>query len=180
MLGLLAPELVHAAPPAHDRFAELDPRPPNLVSIRAITVHNFAGVEFGYRRALSRHLSFGVGLEYVYPSAGYGQIQTLGHRVELAAWIARPWVGPYFAAHLVVGQTFLFTIPELDAVSVGGGAEFGWSWDLPFHINLGVSVGLRRVFVVHRDGPVCSLRHECVYLRDQFQPQFGLSFGYRF
>lgn len=170
-----------AAPPAvADRWTKLDPRPPNLVSARAITLSEFAGFDLGYRRALNHHFSLGVGLEYVYPDTGYGQIQALGHTVELAAWIARPWTGPYFAASFVVGHNFVFTIPELSSVAVGGGADFGWSWDLPYHINLGVSVGLRRLFPVRRAGPLCSLQRECVYLLDEFQPHFALSFGYRF
>lgn len=169
-----------AAPPVLDRFAELDPRPPNHASIRAITVSEFAGVELGYRRALGHHLSLGATFEYVYPDAGYGQIQALGHRLELAAWIARPWTGPYFAGEFVVGQNFVFSIPELDAVALGGGVDFGWMVDLPFHINLGLSLGIRRMAPVRRDGPLCTLRRECVYLLDEFQPHFGLSFGYRF
>lgn len=92
----------------------------------------------------------------------------------------RPWVGPYFAANFTVGHNFVFSIPELSSVSVGGGADFGWSWDLPFNINLGVAVGLRRLVPVVRAGPLCSLHRECVFLIDEFQPQFGLSFGYRF
>ncbi|MFV8755704.1 hypothetical protein ACNOYE_34570 [Nannocystaceae bacterium ST9] len=151
-----------------------------MVFVRAITLSEFAGVEIGYRRALSRHFSFGVGLEYAYPDAGYGQIQAIGHQAELTAWIARPWIGPYFSASFVVGHNFLFSVPELRLLALGGGADFGWSWDLPFHINLGVSVGLRRMVPVERSGPLCSLRRECVYLLDEFQPHFGLSFGYRF
>jgi len=181
LVFLLLASRVEAAPPSvADRWTLLDPRPANHVSIRATTLSDFAGFDLGYRRALGHHLSFGVSLEYMYPDTGYGQIQAIGHGLELAVWIARPWVGPYFAATFNVGQNFVFTIPELNSLAIGGGADFGWSWDLPFHINLGVAVGLRRMKPVKESGPLCSLRRECVYLFDEFQPHFALSFGYRF
>ncbi len=151
-----------------------------MLFARATTVSEFAGFDLGYRRALGRHFSFGVALEYMYPDTGYGQIQAIGHTVELTTWIARPWLGPYFSASFTVGQNFVFAIPEIGSVAVGGGAEFGYSVDLTDHINLALSAGLRRMVPVHRAGPLCSLRRECVYLLDEFQPHFALSFGYRF
>ncbi len=180
-LGLLAASSrAEANEPAPDRFYRLDPRPPNQFSFRATTFGSFAGVELGYRRGLGRHLSFGVALEYVYPDSGYGQLQAFGHSAELIAWIARPWIGPYFAATITVGHNFLFSVPELDAVSVGGGLAMGWSWDLPFNFNVGVSAGLRRMVVVERDGPICTLRNRCVFTVEEFWPRFDLTFGYRF
>lgn len=169
-----------AIEPIPDRFEYLDPRPPNEFVIQATTLREFAGVDVGYRRAFGRHASVGALLEYAYPDAGYGQIQAIGHTIEVIGWIKRPWTGVYFAATLTVGHNFLVTLPELSSVAVGGGAAMGWSWDLPWHINLGVSAGLRRMAVVKRSTQICTLPNQCIMIHEDFVPRFTLTFGYRF
>lgn len=119
-------------------------------------------------------------LEYAYPNPGYGQLQGFGHTLELAAWIQRPWTGVFFSATFTVGHQFLISIPELNSVALGAGAAIGWAWDLPFNLNLGVSVGVRRMGVVKRSTQICTVPGQCIFVAEGFKPRFALSFGYRF
>lgn len=182
--GLLAmlgsPALAQAREPIPDRFDFMDPRPANEVVIQAMTLSNFAGVNLGYRRAFGRHISLGGILEYAYPDAGYGQIQALGHTVEAIGWIKRPWTGVYFAATFTVGHNFLFNVPAISSVALGGGASMGWSWDLTPHLNVGVSGGLRFMSMVKQAPEICTLPSQCVMVEENFVPRFALTFGYRF
>ncbi|GEM_PF-1937658 len=180
LLGAAVPSLAHAIEPVPDRFEHLDPRPPNLFLVQATTLREFAGFDIGYRRALGRHLSLGAMLEYVYPDPGFGQTQSLGYTVEAIGWIQRPWTGVYFAANVSVGHNFLLSVPRLGSVAVGGGIAMGWSWDLPYAINLGFSAGIRRMAMVHRSSEICTLPNQCIMVREDFVPRFTLSFGYRF
>lgn len=179
----LGPRWVRAAEPrvpTGDRFSHLDPRPANEFVIQANTLGDFAGFDIGYRRAFGRHFSLGASLEYMYPDAGFSQIQSIGHTLEAIGWIQRPWTGVYFAATFTVGHNFLFAIPSLGSVAVGGGAAMGWSWDLPFKLNVGVSLGLRRMAVVQRSPLICTLPGQCIMVAERFLPRATLTFGYRF
>lgn len=179
-LALLAPREAAAIEPLHDRWEHLDPRPQNEFVIQAATLSDYAGVNLGYRRALGRHLSLGLIFEYVYPDTGYAQLQGLAHTLEFIGWIQRPWLGIYFEASVTVGHNFLAAVPALDSVGVGGGASMGWSWDLPFNLNLGLAGGLRFMRQVDDSPLICTLPRQCVMVREEFVPRFSLTFGYRF
>lgn len=163
-----------------DRWEHLDPRPRNLFLIEAITLGDFAGVDLGYRRAFGRHFSVGALLEYAYPKPGYGQLQGFGHTLEGIVWVKRPWTGVYFAATFTIGHQFVFSLPELRSVALGGGAAIGWAWDLTAQLGLGLSVGLRRMGVVERSTQICTVDDQCIFVEDGFKPRFALTFGYRF
>jgi hypothetical protein len=183
-LGALACSLVaseaRALPPIPDRWEHLDPRPANELTLESMTLGEFAGVAVGYRRGLGRHLSLGAHLEYAYPNPGYGQLVGFGHRVALTAWIKRPWTGVFFTASFALGHQFLVTLPELASVALGGGLDMGWSWDLPYQLNLAFSVGLRRMSVVEESTQICTLPDQCIFVSERFRPRFALSFGRRF
>ena len=163
-----------------DRFDFMDPRPANEFVIQSMTLSNFAGVNLGYRRAFGRHVSLGGIFEYAYPDPGYGQIQAIGHTVEVIGWIKRPWTGVYFAATFNVGHNFLFTVPGISSVALGGGASMGWSWDLTKHLNVGLSGGLRVMSMVRHAPEICTLASQCVMVKEGFVPRFTVTFGYRF
>lgn len=163
-----------------DRWEHLDPRPRNLIVLEHNTLGDFAGVDVGYRRALGRHFSLGATLEYAYPNPGYGQLQGFAHTLEAAVWIKRPWAGVYFSAAFTVGHQFVFALPELRTVALGGGAAIGWSWDLTAHLDLGFSLGIRRMGVVERSTQICTVPNQCIFTADGFKPRFTLTFGYRF
>ena len=148
--------------------------------MQATTLGDFAGVGLGYRRALGHHFSLGARLEYAYPNPGYGQLEGFAHTVEAVGWIKRPWTGMYFSASVAVGHQFLISLPELSSVALGGGAAIGWSWDLPFHLNLDVSAGLRRMRMVKEATQICTIEDQCIFTSERFRPRFALSFGYRF
>jgi hypothetical protein len=163
-----------------DRWEHLDPRPRNQLLIEANTLGNFAGLDFGYRRALGRHFSLGGMLEYAYPKPGYAQLQGFAHTLETVVWVKRPWTGVFFAAELNVGHQFVWSLPQLRRVAVGASAAIGWSWDLTPHINVGFSMGLRRMGIVDRSTQICTVSRQCIFVADGFQPRFTLTFGYRF
>lgn len=186
-LGLwLAPSTsTHAKEPVLDpRFADrwehLDPRPRNQLALEFMILSNFTGLNLGYRRGLGRHFSLGGLLEYAYPNPGYAQLQGFAHTLETAVWIKRPWTGVYFAANLTVGHQFLFTLPELRTIAIGAGASIGWSWDLTRHINVGFSLGLRRMSVVERSTQICTVEGQCIFTAEGFLPRFTLTFGWRY
>ena len=185
LLGLTAITEAEAAGPRLDpRFADrwehLDPRPANQFLINATTLGNFAGFDLGYRRGIGRHFSLGALLEYAYPNPGYGQLQGFGHTLETNVWIKRPWTGVYFSAALTIGHQYLFSLPELRSVAVGGGAGMGWSWDLTPHLNVGFLAGIRRMGVVERSTQICTVPNQCIFVAEGFKPRFSLTFGYRF
>jgi hypothetical protein len=163
-----------------DRWEHLDPRPRNQFVIEANTLGNFAGFDLGYRRGLGRHFSLGALLEYAYPNPGYGQLQGFAHTLEGIVWVKRPWTGVYFAANLTVGHQFMFSLPELRTIALGGGLAIGWSWDLTAHINVGFSIGLRRMGVVERSTQICTVAGQCIFTAEGFQPRFTLTYGWRF
>jgi len=179
-LGLW-PSQARAIEPIPDRWEALDPRPPNELVLQAITLSDFAGVDFGYRRGIGRHFSLGALLEYTYPNPGYGNLQGFGHSLEGIVWVQRPWTGVYFATTVTVAHQFLYAVPKIRSVAVGGGAALGWSWDLqPYNLNVGFSVGLRRMGVVERSSQICTVPRQCILLAEEFVPRFTLTFGYRF
>lgn len=180
LLCLSAPSSAWAIDPIPDRWEHLDPRPKNQLILEANTLGDSAGFDLGYRRGLGRHFSFGALLEYAYPNPGYGHLQGFAHSLEGAAWIQRPWIGPYVAATFTVGHQFLISIPELNAVALGGGLALGWAWDLPFNVNLGISVGLRRMSIIKRSTQICTVPGQCIFIAEGFKPRFTLTFGYRF
>jgi hypothetical protein len=183
-LLLASPSPAHAGP-FHDprwadRWEHLDPRPSNLFMIEANTLGNFAGVDLGYRRGFGRHFSLGALLEYAYPNPGYGQLQGLGHTLEAAVWVKRPWTGVFFTATLTVGHQFVFSLPELRAVAIGAGGAIGWSWDLTPHLDVGFSLGIRRMGMVERSPQICTVAGQCIFVAEGFKPRFTLTFAYRF
>jgi hypothetical protein len=180
VLTLLGPRPARAIDPIPDRWEHLDPRPHNEIVLVATTLGNYAGFDLGYRRGLGRHLSLGALLEYAYPNPGYWQLQGFAHTVELAAWVQRPWTGIYFAATLTVGHHYMFSLPELNSVALGGGAAMGWSWDLTDRLNVAFSAGIRRMGVVRRSTQICTLSDQCIFIAEGFKPRFALTFGYRF
>jgi hypothetical protein len=181
-VGVLAlvPARARAIEPIRDRWEHLDPRSPNLASIGAITLGDYAGIEFGYRRALGRHTTVGTLFEYAYPNPGYGQLIGFGHTLEVAGWIKRPWTGLFVAIGLTVGHQFLHRLPELRTVALGGSVAVGWSWDVTTHINLSLSGGLRRMGVVDRSTQICTVPGQCIFTSQEFEPRFALTFAYRF
>jgi hypothetical protein len=177
---VLLPVRAHAIQPIRDRWEHLDPRAPNLASIGTLTLGDFAGIELGYRRALGRHMSAGALFEYAYPNPGYGHLIGFGHTLEVTGWIKRPWTGLFVSVGLTVGHQFLFQLPHLRTVALGGGVSIGWSWDITTHLNLMFSGGLRRMGVVDRSTQICTLEAQCIFTSEEFEPHFALTFGYRF
>jgi hypothetical protein len=180
----LVPERAHArepiVTPMHDRWEFLDPRAPNLASLGAITLSDFAGVEFGYRRAVGRHMSVGALFEYAYPNPGYAQLIGFGHTLEVAGWIKRPWNGLFVAVGLTVGHQFLYRLPELRTVALGGGLSIGWAWDVTAHVNVTLSGGLRRMGIIDRSTQICTITDQCIFASQEYEPRFALTFAYRF
>lgn len=166
--------------PIRDRWEHLDPRLPDQAAIEATTLGDFAGVSFAYRHAVGRHLSVGAMFEYAYPNPGYGHLVGFGHTLELAGWIKRPWTGLFVAVSMTVGHQFMFGLPRLRSVAMGGGASIGWSWDLTAHVNLALSGGLRRMGVLERSTQICTVENQCIFTAAGFKPRFALSFAYRF
>jgi hypothetical protein len=188
---MLAPSVAQAAPSGPrptrrldprfaDRWEHLGPRASNQALINATTLDNFAGFDLGYRRAFGRHFSLGGLLEYAYPNPGYGQLQGFGHTLETLIWIKRPWTGVYFSAALTVGHQYMFSLPELRAVAIGGSAGMGWSWDLSDHINVGFAASIRRMGVVAHAPQICTVPNQCIFVAEGFKPRFALTFGWRF
>jgi hypothetical protein len=177
---VLLPSRASAIGPIRDRWEHLDPRAPNLVSIGALTLGDFAGVELGYRRALGRHVSVGALFEYAYPNPGYAQLIGFGHTLELAGWIKRPWNGLFVAVSLTVGHQFMYQLTQLRTVALGGGVSIGWSWDLTTHLNLALSGGIRRMGILDRSTQICTLTDQCIFTSREFEPHFALTFAYRF
>ncbi|EDM77241.1 hypothetical protein PPSIR1_17315 [Plesiocystis pacifica SIR-1] len=169
-----------AGRPVQDRFSSLDPRPDNQFGIESITLSDYAGFGLVYRRGFVGHLSLGVRLEYTYPDVGYGQLQGFNHSVELTGWVKRPWIGPFFSGSFSVGHAFMFSVPSLSAVALGGGVDAGWAWDLTEHLGLAFSMGIRNTVVVRDATQICTLDDQCIVVREAFVPRFALTFGYRF
>jgi hypothetical protein len=180
LAATLAPNEAAAIEPIRDRWEYLDPRAPNQVAIEAMTLGDHAGVDFAYRRGLGRHLSIGALFEYAYPNPGYGHLVGFGHTLELAGWIKRPWTGLFLTLSVTVGHQFVFGLPQLRSVALGGGASLGWSWDLTAHVNVALSGGLRRMGVVDRSTQICTVPNQCVFTQQGFKPHFALTFAYRF
>jgi hypothetical protein len=179
--GLLGPSSARALDPIPDRWESLDPRPRNEFVLQATTLSDFAGLDIGYRRGLGRHFSLGALLEYAYPNPGYAALLGFAHTLEGIVWVQRPWTGVYFATTFTVGHQFLVSVPQLRSIALGGGAALGWSWDLePYNLNLGFSVGLRRMGVVERSTQICTVPDQCIFVAEGFKPRFTLTFGYRF
>ena len=174
------PGEAQAIDPIPDRWEFLDPRPSNQIALEAMTLGDFFGVDFAYRRAIGRHMSVGAMLEYAYPNPGYAHLVGFGHTLEVTGWIKRPWTGVFFSAHMTVGHHFVVSLPELRAVALGGGASMGWGWDLTEHWNLAFSGGLRRMGVLETSDQMCTLPEQCIFTSPGFKPHFNLSFAYRF
>ena len=80
------PDRAEAIEPIRDRWEHLDPRARNQIALEAMSLSDFFGVDFAYRRAIGRHMSLGAMLEYTYPNPGYGHLVGFGHTLEVIGW----------------------------------------------------------------------------------------------